>query len=73
MILRCLRGWDERDDRHLFKVPDVDPVDELIHVLDEAQERDAADERWLIPRCTMAKRCPVRGEDQLAFGRADDW
>jgi hypothetical protein len=49
MILRWLRGWDERDDRHLFKVPDVDPVDELIHVLDEAQERDAADERRLYP------------------------
>jgi hypothetical protein len=26
-----------------------------------------------IPRCAAAKRCPVRGEDQLAFGSADDW
>jgi hypothetical protein len=61
MILRWLRGWHERDDQHLFKVPDVDPVDELIHVLDEAQERDAADERRLYPL--------VRGDRPSSFRR----
>jgi hypothetical protein len=49
MILRWLRGWRERDDRHLFKAPDIDPVDELIHVVNEAQERDVEDERRLYP------------------------
>jgi hypothetical protein len=49
MILRWLRSWHERDDRHLFKAPDVDPIDELIHVLNEVQERDAEDERRLYP------------------------
>jgi hypothetical protein len=49
MVLRWLRGWRERDDLHLFKAADVDPVDELIHIVNEAQERDAEDERRLYP------------------------
>jgi hypothetical protein len=50
MMLRWLRRWRERDDRHLFKaaVPlPVDPLEELIRVVNEAQERDAEDERLL--------------------------
>jgi len=44
------RLWRGRDDRHLFRaaapVP-VDPLEELIRVVNEAQERDAGDERPL--------------------------
>jgi hypothetical protein len=47
MILRWLRYLRERDDRHLFKAPDVDAVDELIRIVNEAQQRDAEDERRL--------------------------
>jgi hypothetical protein len=61
MILRWLRSWRERDDRHLFKAPDVDPVDELIHALNEAQERDVEDERRLYP--------PVRANRHSSFRR----
>ena len=61
MILRWLHGWHERDDLHLFKAPDVDPVNELIHVLNEAQERDAEDERWLYRS--------VRGDRPPSFRR----
>jgi hypothetical protein len=50
MILRWLRGWPERDDRHLFKAPEADPVDELIHVVNKAQERDTEEERRLYPQ-----------------------
>jgi hypothetical protein len=45
-----LRRWRERDNRHLFKAAaplPVDPVEELIRVVNEAQERDAEDERRL--------------------------
>ena len=56
MILRWLRRWRERDDMHLFKAPDVDPVDELIPVVNEAQERDAEDERQLYP--SVRASCP---------------
>jgi hypothetical protein len=61
MILRWLRGWRERDDQHLFKVPDADPVDELIHVIDEAQARDAADERRLYPSVRGGKALAGKG------------
>ena len=40
----------ERDDRHLVKpapLADVDPLDELIRIVNEAQARDAEDERRL--------------------------
>jgi hypothetical protein len=47
MIPRWLCRWRERDDRHLFKAPDVDPIDELVGIVSEAQERDAEDERRL--------------------------
>jgi hypothetical protein len=61
MIPRWLRGWRERDDRHLFKAADVDPVDELIRAINEAQEADAAAERRLYP--------PVRVDRPSTFRR----
>jgi hypothetical protein len=43
-----LRGRRERDDGHLVKPTassaDIDPLEELIRVVSEAQERDAEDE-----------------------------
>ena len=52
MILRWLRRWRERDDQHLVKrdapLP-ADPIDELRRIANEAQERDAADERRFYP------------------------
>jgi hypothetical protein len=53
----------ERDDRHLFKVfasPRVDPIDELIRIVNQAQERDAEDERRLYP---------MRGDRPMSFQR----
>jgi hypothetical protein len=45
------RRWRERDDGHLVKpagpLADLDPLEELIRVANEAQERDAEDERRL--------------------------
>ena len=50
-MLRWLRRWRERDDGHLIKraapVADVDPLEELMRVVNAAQERDAEDERRL--------------------------
>jgi hypothetical protein len=47
-MIRWLRRWRERDDRHLFKaatpLPEIDPIDELDRLINEAQERDAEDE-----------------------------
>jgi hypothetical protein len=47
-VLRWLRRWRERDDQHLVKPLDppvvIDPLEELIRVVNEAQERDAEDE-----------------------------
>jgi hypothetical protein len=63
-VLRWLRRWRERDDRHLFKAAGpspVDPIDELIRVVNEAQERDAEDERRLYP--------PMRGDRPSSFRR----
>ena len=45
-----LRRRRERDDGHLVKptpLADIDPLEELIRVVNEAQERDAEDERRL--------------------------
>jgi hypothetical protein len=46
-----LPRWRERDDRRLVKraepLGDVDPLNELIRIVNEAQERDAEDERRL--------------------------
>jgi hypothetical protein len=45
-----LRRWRKRDDQHLVKAPapvPVDPLGGLIGVVNEAQERDAEDERRL--------------------------
>jgi hypothetical protein len=51
IVLRWLRPWRERDDRSLVKPvaqsPDVDPVEEPIRIIGEAQDRDAADEARL--------------------------
>jgi hypothetical protein len=50
-LLRWLRRWRERDVRSLVKpvapLPDIDPIDELARIVNEAQERDADDERRL--------------------------
>ena len=47
-MMRWLRRWRERDDRHLVKsgtpLPDIDPIEELDRLVGEAQERDAKDE-----------------------------
>jgi hypothetical protein len=61
MIQQWRRRWRERDDLHLFEAPDVDPVDELIRMVGEAQERDAGDERRLHP--------PLRGDRPSSFRR----
>jgi hypothetical protein len=51
MSWNWLRRWRERDDGHLVKpvdpLADVDSLEELIRVVNEAQERDAEDERRL--------------------------
>jgi hypothetical protein len=51
-IIGWLRRWRQRDDQHLVKgaasLP-VDPIDDLIRGVNQAQERDAEDERQLYP------------------------
>ena len=60
-----LRRWRERDDGHLVKPTgssaDIDPLEELIRVVNEAQERDAEDERLLYH--------PMRGDRRSSFQR----
>ena len=50
-MLRWLRRRWERDDRRLVKPvaqsPDVDPIEELVRIIGEAQDSDAADEARL--------------------------
>jgi hypothetical protein len=49
-VLRWLRRWRERDDQRLIEPPllgKVDLLEELIRVVNEAQEHDAHDERRL--------------------------
>jgi hypothetical protein len=50
-LLRWIHRWREREDQRLVKqagpVPDVDPIEELMRVVNDAQERDAEDERQL--------------------------
>jgi hypothetical protein len=41
-----LRRWRERDDGHLVK-PALADIEELVRIVNEAQERDAEDERRL--------------------------
>lgn len=63
-MLRWLRSWRERDDRHLVKpgLPaNIDPVEELIRIVNEAQDRDAEDERCLYP--------PIHGDRSPSFQR----
>lgn len=64
-MLRWLRQWRERDDRRLVKRPnpaaDIDPLEEFIRIVNEAQERDAEDERRLYPQ--------VRGDRPSFFQR----
>jgi hypothetical protein len=48
-MMRWLRRWRERDDRHLIKsvaplLPDIDPIEELERLISTAQQRDADDE-----------------------------
>jgi hypothetical protein len=55
--------WRERDDGHLVKpvqpLADIDRLEELIRVVNEAQERDAEDERRLYH--------PMRGDRPSFF------
>jgi hypothetical protein len=63
--------WHERDDRHLVKPTGssahIDPFEELIRVVNEAQERDAEDERRL--------HHPMCGDRPASFQRRrpDRW
>jgi hypothetical protein len=67
-VIRWLRRWRERDDRHLIKsvapLSDIDPIEELDHLISEAQERDAEDEgrfeRLSRPSRTRDHRRPNR-------------
>jgi hypothetical protein len=62
-VLQWLRRWRERD-RHLARprsLDHVDPLEELICVVNEAQDRDARDERRLYD--------PELGERPLFFQR----
>jgi hypothetical protein len=63
-MLRWLRRWRERDDQHLVKrasqLP-ADPIDELRRIINEAQERDAEDERRLYR--------PTQGDRPASFRR----
>jgi hypothetical protein len=53
MATSLLLRWLQRDDQHLVKrdaSPETaDPIDQLRRLVNEAQERDAADERRLYP------------------------
>jgi hypothetical protein len=63
-MLRWLRRWRQRDDQHLVKpgLPaNSDPVEELIRIVNQAQNRDAEDERRLYP--------PIRGDRPSSFQR----
>ena len=46
-----LRSWHERDDGHLIKSPDpladINLLEELIRIVNEAQQRDGEEERLL--------------------------
>jgi hypothetical protein len=61
-LIRRLPRWRQWDDQHLVKraaLGTADPIDELRRLVDEAQERDAADERRLYSlrdRLTSARR-----------------
>jgi hypothetical protein len=50
-MLSWLRRLRERDDRSLVKpvaqLPDVDPIEELVRIIGEAQDSDAAEEARL--------------------------
>jgi hypothetical protein len=62
--LLWLRGWRERDDQHLVKraaLLRADLIDDLSRIINEAQERDAEDERWLYR--------PMQGDRPLSFRR----
>jgi hypothetical protein len=47
--MRWLRRWWRRDDRRLIKganpAPEIDPIEELAHIVGDAQKRDVEDER----------------------------
>jgi len=52
MMLGWLRRWRARDEGRRVvepaaRLPDIDPIDGLIRVVSEAQERDADDEHRL--------------------------
>jgi hypothetical protein len=52
LLFRWLHRWRQLDDQHLVKrdAPETaDPIEELRRLVNEAQERDPADERRLYP------------------------
>ena len=60
----CLRRWRERDDRHIFKgaaTSPVDPIDELIRAVNEAQDGDIEGEHGLYS--------PLRSDRPSSFRR----
>jgi hypothetical protein len=69
-VLRWIRHWRERDDQRLVKrpgpLPGVEPIEELIRIVNEAQECDAEDERQLYfpirenRHSPYPRRCPGR-------------
>jgi hypothetical protein len=50
-LLRWIHRWREREDQRLVKLagplPDVEPIEELMRIINDAQECDAAGERHL--------------------------
>jgi len=64
------RSWHERDDGHLFKasdpLADINLLEELIRIVNEAQKRDAEDERGLYgPPITEGLTFQRRRPDRL--------
>jgi len=63
-MLSWLRRLRERDDRCLVKPvaqsPDVDPIEELVRIIGEAQDSDAADEARLDRQTHLLQFEPTR-------------
>jgi hypothetical protein len=65
IVLRWLRRWRKRADQRLVKRPatsaDIDPLRELVRIVNEAQERDAEDKRGIYH--------PMRGDRPSSYQR----
>ena len=72
-MMRWLRRWRERDDRHLIKsatpLPDIDPIEELARIVGDAQERDAMDEGRFGELGRMERSEPRAAVRSLRTGR----